>query len=142
MGINRIKVSCILLCVLVLIIIALYFAEKNADRTRIHNGNRIIEKIELYKNTNGYPPNWLQSIGYEEYDLFGLHDGNPIHITDMSTSGTSIIKVNGYIFCYKRVDSINYMLWFGTTLGEGIYYYSDTKQWEDLYRQMPMQIMP
>jgi hypothetical protein len=98
-------------------------------------GNKIIEKIELYKNTNGHPPNWLQSIGYEEYDFLGLHGGNSIYVADTSISGTSVTKVNGEIFCYERIDSVNYIIWFGTTLGEGIYYYSDTKQWEDRLRK-------
>jgi hypothetical protein len=97
-------------------------------------GNTIIEKIELYKKTNGYPPDWLQSIGYEEYDFLGLHGDSNSYITDTTTSGTSVIKVNGEIFCYRRIDSVNYMVWFGTTLGEGIYYYSDSQQWEERLR--------
>ena len=99
-------------------------------------GNAIIEKIELYKKTNGQPPNWLQSIGYEEYDFLGLHGDKPIYVPDTTISGTSVIKVNGEIFCYERIDSVNYKIWFGTTLGEGIYYYSDTQQWENFAREI------
>ena len=44
---------------------------------------------------------------------------------------------DGVLFCYEKVDSLNYMVWFGTVLGEGIYYYSDTKQWEDRVRAIP-----
>ena len=44
---------------------------------------------------------------------------------------------DGALFCYEKVDSLNYIVWFGTTLGEGIYYYSDTKQWEDRLRAIP-----
>jgi hypothetical protein len=98
-------------------------------------GNTIIEKIELYKNSNGHPPEWLQSIGYEEYDFLWIHDGKPIYV-DTLISGTSVIKINEEIFCYERKDSINYILWFGTTLGEGVYYYSDSKQWENRLREI------
>lgn len=38
------------------------------------------------------------------------------------------------LFCYEKVDSLNYIIWYGTTLGEGVYYYSDTKQWEKKLR--------
>ncbi len=101
----------IVFCILALFIIILYFTEINADKRRIRNGNIIIEKIEFYKNTNGFLPNSLQDIGQN-----GI--------------------IDDVLFCYAKKDSVNYMVWFGTTLGEGVYYYSDTKQWEDLVRDM------
>ena len=30
---------------------------------------------------------------------------------------------------YQKRDSNNYILWFGTTLGESVIYYSDSKTW-------------
>lgn len=44
--------------------------------------------------------------------------------------------INGVLFCYERVDSVNYIVWFGTSLGEGVYYYSDSEQWEDKVRRI------
>jgi hypothetical protein len=74
-------------------------------------GNNIIEKIESYKNINGFLPNTLQDIGQDEI-------------------------IDNVLFCYQKKDSVNYIVWFGTTVGEGIYYYSDTQQWEDKLREM------
>ncbi|GHT25483.1 hypothetical protein FACS189430_12080 [Bacteroidia bacterium] len=74
-------------------------------------GDIIIKKIELYKKANGVLPNSLQDIGQDEI-------------------------INNVLFCYDKVDSVNYVVWFGTTLGEGIYYYSDTQQWENRLRKM------
>jgi hypothetical protein len=62
---NRKKVIYVLLCILILII-TLYFVGINTDRTRIHNGNMIIEKIDLYKSANGFLPNSLQDMGQDE----------------------------------------------------------------------------
>lgn len=72
-------------------------------------GNTIVQKIEEFKKTNDSLPNSLQEIGQDEI-------------------------IDNVLFCYEKVDSINYMVWFGTTLGEGIYYYSDTKKWEGKLR--------
>jgi hypothetical protein len=123
------RIRLIVLSLLLVAFSSCSYTEKNKKA-----GNTIIEKIELYKKANGHPPNWLQSIGYEEYDFLGRHGDNQIYIADTTISGTSVIKVNGEIFCYERIDSINYVIWFGTTLGEGIYYYSDTQQWENFAR--------
>ena len=96
----------IILSLLFVIFISCSHTEQNKT-----NGNKIIEKIETYKKTNGFLPNSLIDIGQNEI-------------------------INDVQFCYEKVDSVNYMIWFGTTLGEGIYYYSDTQQWEDRLRKM------
>ena len=44
--------------------------------------------------------------------------------------------IDDVLFCYEKVDSVHYMVWFGTTLGEGVYFYSDTKKWEDRLRKV------
>ena len=84
-------------------------------------GNTIVDKIEEYRAANDSLPDSLEGIGLDE----------SIRIT--------IEDKDGALFCYKKMDSLNYILWFGTTLGEGIYYYSDTKQWEDKLRAIPDQ---
>jgi hypothetical protein len=98
------KISLIVLSLLLVAFSSCSYTEKNKKA-----GNTIIKKIELYKNTNGYLPNSLQEIEQNEV-------------------------INNVLFCYERIDSVNYMVWFGTTLGEGIYYYSDTQQWENFAR--------
>lgn len=74
-------------------------------------GNTIVQKIEEFKKTNDSLPNSLHEIGQNDI-------------------------IDNVLFCYEKVDSVNYMVWFGTTLGEGIYYYSDTKKWEDKLRKI------
>jgi hypothetical protein len=80
-------------------------------KQNIATGDTIIKKIELYKSENGVLPNSLQDIKQNEI-------------------------INNVLFCYEKIDSVSYMVWFGTTLGEGVYYYSDTQQWEDRLRKM------
>lgn len=69
-------------------------------------GNDIIERIEVFREQNDSLPNSLEEMGQNSI-------------------------INDVYFCYWEIDSCNYMLWFGTYLGEGIYYYSDSKQWKD-----------
>ena len=85
----------------------------------LHSYNTIVERIEEYRAANDSLPDSLVGIGLDE----------SIRIT--------IDERDGALFCYEKVDSLNYIVWFGTTLGEGIYYYSDTKQWEDRLRAIP-----
>lgn len=80
----------------------------------INVGNAIVRKIEKYRLENDSLPNTLQEICQNE-------------------------KTDGILFCYCKIDSVNYMLWFGTTLGEGIYYYSDKNEWENKLRKIEKQ---
>lgn len=98
-------------------------------------GNLIIEKIEKFKKVSGHPPNRLY-IGLESDFLDLQIDSSSVSEYEIAEAGTSVLEINGEMFCYRRLDSINYMVWFGTTLGEGIYYYSDTKKWEDRLRKI------
>jgi hypothetical protein len=98
-------------------------------------GNLIIEKVENFKKVSGYPPNRLY-IGLESDFLDIQIDSSSVSEYEIAEAGTSVLEINGEVFCYQRLDSINYMVWFGTTLGEGIYYYSDTKKWEDRLREI------
>ncbi len=88
----------------------LFFSCSNYEHNK-EIGNSIVEKIEIYKVKQGYLPNSLKDINQEEV-------------------------INKVLFCYEKVDSTNYMVWFGTTVGEGVYYYSDSKQWENRLREM------
>jgi hypothetical protein len=92
------------------ILFAFFFSCSHLEQNK-KAGNEIIKKIELYKKTNGFLPNSLQEIGQNEV-------------------------INDVLFCYEKVDSADYIVWFGTSLGEGIYYYSDTKKWENRLRKI------
>ena len=72
---------------------------------RIKKGNKVKEKVEVYKIKNGRLPNSLTDIG--EIDS----EEGPIY--------------------YDKVDSITYMISFGLSLGESETYSSKTKKWEN-----------
>ena len=95
----------------------LSYIEKNKK-----TGNSIIERIEQYKKDNGHLPDQINYAGPEYGFLYFQNDSTVV----------SVLEIDGEVFCYQKIDSVNYMLWFGTTLGEGIYYYSSTKTWEDV----------
>ncbi|MBR1396369.1 MAG: hypothetical protein IJ563_02400 [Selenomonadaceae bacterium] len=97
-------------------------------------GNTIIEEVERFKKDNGHPPNWLYYVGSDSVFLDFQNDIAVIGETDLLEVGLSVLEIDGEVFCYQRIDSTDYMIWFGTSLGEGIYYYSDTKKWEEKMR--------
>jgi hypothetical protein len=82
----------------------------NSKKSLKEQGNDLIEKIEDYKKKNGCLPERLGDIGVEE-------------------------KMEGP-FYYWKVDSVNYMIWYCTTVGESMTYYSDTKEWDYRLRGM------
>jgi len=71
-------------------------------------GNEVIKKIEHYRQMNGTLPKSLSDIGIKE-------------------------KEEGPIY-YEKRDSINYTVWFGTSIGESKIYYSDSNRWEQHLR--------
>ncbi len=77
-------------------------------------GGRIAKRVELFKNTHGTLPNSLEEIGVQQNE------------------GADAL----YYLRQDRTDGANYMIWFGTNLGESMTYFSDTQQWEDRYRTM------
>lgn len=95
----------------VVILIATFFTSCFRSERNKEVGNTLVKAIEEYREKNDSLPNSLQEIGQSE-------------------------MIDNVLFCYEKVDSANYMVWFGTTLGEGIYYYSDTKKWENRLREM------
>ncbi len=82
------------------------------QNTLMQQGNKFVEKIEQYKKDNNKLPLSLSDIG----------------ITLKSESDPPIY--------YERIDDIHYTVSFGTILGESKIYYSDSKKWEDQYREM------
>lgn len=82
----------------------------NQEKVLVKQGNDLISKIEEYESVNGSLPDSLEILGITE-------------------------TLEGPLF-YKKVDSINYMIWFCTSLGESMFYYSDTKEWDSRYREM------
>lgn len=73
-------------------------------RTRLMaEGNKIIAKIEAFKQTSGHLPPSLKDINVAE-------------------------KLEGPIFYEKKTET-SYIVWFGEELGESVTYDSETKKW-------------
>ena len=84
----------------------------NKEKMLIEMGNDFVNKIELYKKSTGRLPSTLAEVG--------------IVIKD---------EANPPVY-YERKDSSHFIIWFGTTLGESKIFYSDSRRWEDFYREM------
>lgn len=81
------------------------FIQDPRQRKLINEGNKIVVKIEDYKQRQGKTPNSLNEIAIKEIEEGPLY--------------------------YQKIDSTSYMIWFGTTLGKSKTYYSSQKRWEN-----------
>jgi len=92
-----------------LFLVWFFYFRVSREEKLIEKGNLIITKIERFKAAFNKLPNSLEDVGLkEELGVDALY--------------------------YQKKDSINYILSFGTILGESKIYYSDTKTWEDINR--------
>jgi len=96
--------------IIILVLISLVFCCCNSKGTLEKQGDELIKKIEDYKEESGKLPKTLEDLGIKE-------------------------TLDGPLF-YVKCDSVNYMIYYGTTLGESMYYYSDTKEWDYRLRGM------
>lgn len=87
---------------LMLSIFSLALSCNSADK--IAEGDKVIIKIEKFRNETGRLPNSLTEIDISE-------------------------KESGPIYYQKKSDS-KYILWFGKELGESMVYDSETKEWK------------
>lgn len=78
--------------------------EKIREKKLINKGNEIINKIEIYKQNYNTLPDSLEEIGIKSSEEGPLY--------------------------YDKIDSNNYTISFGLSVGESKIYYSDTKTWE------------
>lgn len=104
----------IIALILVISSALIYFLLHRNSREDIlkKRGDELIEKIEKYKFEQGVLPDNLAAIGVNETDDFPLY--------------------------YQKYDSLNYIIWFGTSLGESITYFSDSKRWEEHFRAITL----
>ena len=98
------------ICILLFLFSISFSGCLNRNEILKKKGNHIVTKIENYREENGHLPNNLEVLGIKE-------------------------TLEGPLY-YEKVDSINYMVWFGTTLGESMIYYSDTEEWDYRLRGM------
>ena len=102
----KIKLLLVLLVGLSLeVIIYIFFVRDSRDNTLKRKGNEIVASINEYKKSRGKLPNSLNDIGIIETETGPLY--------------------------YDKQDSIHYVVWFGTTLGQSVTYHSDSHKWVD-----------
>lgn len=105
------KIIFIIISVILIACGYIIYVNKHRDYRLMRYGDAIVIKVDKYKYINGRLPNSLREIGVIEKD------------------GADAIY-------YLKQDSVNYMLWYGVSLGESMTYYSDSKKWENSYRKM------
>lgn len=108
---NKLLISAIIVLVLSFIFY-FFYPRSNRDNRLMNEGNIIIKKVEEYRGKNNHLPASLLDIGIEIKD-----------------------EANPPIYYDKR-DSFHYTVSFGTTLGESKIYFSDSRKWENFYREM------
>ncbi len=91
-------------CVLLAVLFILSVQGDKQQQALLQEGKEIVAKIEAYRSKKGKLPESLTALGIEE-------------------------KMEGPVHYVKR-DSVNYYVWFGTTLGESYTYDSNKKKWE------------
>ena len=92
--------------------LCLFVCKGSRENNLMQQSNEFVKKIEQYKKDNNRLPVSLSDIGI----IVKNESDPPIY--------------------YEKKDSIHYTVSFGTTLGESKIYYSDSKKWEDKYREM------
>jgi hypothetical protein len=94
------------LIILTVILVSCFFYFRSYEDRRLKKeANVIVTKIEDFKKKYNRLPNSLNELDIHHEDLF-----------------------------YNKFDSVNYIVWFGTDLGESMTYYSDSKKWEEAQR--------
>jgi len=100
----------IALGILVLFFSSLWFYDLIKEWQFKRKRDVLIEKIQKFVDANGRSPYSLTEIGVEE-----------------------VMGGRGALF-YEKKGDLNYIVWYGTSLGESETYYSDNKRWEDVDR--------
>lgn len=118
MQLKAIKKTIIFLIVLFFSFLILFFLYWNIGNGYVNHakkiGTQIIEKIENYKNVNGKTPASFIDLGLAPNELWG----------GIAT------EYKGINFWYDRISDNDYNIYFDLSVGEALYYHSDTKEWE------------
>lgn len=89
---------------LALVIIAIYSMNVVWVKTRMKEGNAIVQSVELFRAKYNRLPNSLSEMGLPESEA-------------------------GPLYYLKEDNGKDFMVWYGTTLGESTTYYSLDKKW-------------
>ena len=88
-----------------------FYLSHERERRLMKEGYRLVEKIEEFRTMQGRLPISLEEIGVEE-------------------------KEGYYALFYDVRSECNYTISFGVSIDYNKFYYSDTKTWENGYREM------
>lgn len=99
---------------LILFLFWFFFLRTARETNLMKDGDLLVRKIEMFKQDRKRLPDSLEELGIKERD------------------GVNVLY-------YTKRDSLHYTVSFGMSLGESKFYYSDTKMWEDRYREMKSQ---
>lgn len=97
-------IVCLVLSVACVLLFSRFWRARN-ESALMAEGRELIKKVEAYKAKNHKLPQYLSDIKPQIPDDYPLS--------------------------YASRDGENYIIWFGTSLGESIAYHSDSKKWED-----------
>ena len=88
-----------------LLLLTAFTAIIGCGPSKRHLGEQAVAKIETFKNANGRLPNSLEEVGVKE------DESGPVY--------------------YCQTTNGEYLVWYGTALGESVGYNSKTKKWSD-----------
>lgn len=102
------------ICFIFLILIGFwYFYLRNAKENRLKKeGAEVVRLVEKYRQEKN-------KLLYSISELGLIDDDN----TELYLQ-------------YKKIDSINYYVWVGLSSEQSIFYYSDSKRWENSFREI------
>ncbi|MDD3629571.1 MAG: hypothetical protein PHF55_00890 [Bacteroidales bacterium] len=98
------KVIIGILTVLIIVTVTIFYMRINETAEYKNKGNKLIEKIESYRQRHGELPDYVTELGIEEEMGEGPY--------------------------YEKIDSVKYIVYFNIGFDNSFIYYSDTKKWE------------
>ncbi|WP_314313821.1 hypothetical protein [Hoylesella saccharolytica] len=106
-----VKKTYIIVSVVILTMLLFFFIKNKREKDLIQKGEDIVEKIELFRKKNHRLPKDLNEIGILE-------------------------KENANALYYDVRNDTSYTVSFMMSIDYNKTYYSDTKEWENGYREM------
>ncbi|HRS68793.1 MAG TPA: hypothetical protein P5288_01280 [Bacteroidales bacterium] len=91
--------------VLIIVAVTIFYMQINENAEYKNKGNKLIERIESYRQRQGELPDNITELGMEP----GMGEGP----------------------YYEKIDSAKYIIYFNIGFDNTFTYYSDTKKWKE-----------
>jgi len=101
-----------MLAVIAMFLFWFFYLRASREKMLLKQGNYIVSKVEEYKKEYHRLPDSLAEIGIKE------NSETETHIS------------------YQKQDSIHYYVWIAISAEASKFYYSDSKKWESILRDM------